>query len=109
MSIEWNVIRFDFNKRSFVTYNVLSKWLIEEINKRTKDINNKKDFSNELKLICMNIFWKRTEWEIIIKECCGSDNPKEMKIDVFDQLLLNWNRFVDYLWDNLKKEKERNN
>ena len=107
MSMKWNVIRFDFNKKNFVTYNILSKRFIEEINNETKDIKNKKDFSDRLKLICMSIFWKRTEWEIIIKEWCGGDNPKEMKVDVFDQLFLNWDRFVDYLWDNLKKEKEK--
>ena len=100
--LEWIVVRFDWNKKDFVPYNVLGKYMVEEIVKRTNKIDNKPDFTEEIRHICMYHFWSKFEWEIIIKEWTGHDNPKERKIDVYDQLQLNWNRFIDYLWENLK-------
>lgn len=98
--LSWNVVRYDFNKKDFVSYNVLNSRIVEEIKKRTKNINNKLDFAEEVRRICQYYFWSKCEWEIVIQEWTGH-NPKEKKVDVYDQLLLNWDRFIDYVWDNL--------
>ena len=50
-------------------------------------------------------FWSKFEWELVLTEWTGRDNPTQKKVDVYDQLLLNWDRFIDYLWENLKKGK----
>lgn len=31
---------------------------------------------------------------------------KEKKIDVFEQIDINWDRFVDYVWNNIKDIKK---
>jgi hypothetical protein len=50
----------------------------------------------------MYYFWSKAEWEIIISSWPNRDND-ELKIDVFDQVMLNWEAFVDYCWSNKKK------
>lgn len=98
--LSWNVVRYDFNKKDFVSCNILTKSVVEEIKRSTKNIDNKLDFAEEVKDICMYFFWSRSEWEVVLQEWT-SHNPKEKKVDVYDQLLLNWDRFIDYVWDNL--------
>lgn len=104
--LKWNVVHFDFNKNEFDTYNVLNKYFVDEIKKRTKKVDNRDDFSEEVRHICMYYFWSKFEWEIVLKQWTGHDNPKQMKVDVYDQLKLNWDRFIDYLWDNIKPSKK---
>ena len=101
-TLEWNVVYFSWNKKDFVIYNVLSPYFVDEIKKCTKKIEDKNEFAEEVKRICIYCFWSKFEWEIILKEWTAGDNPKQKKIDVYDQLKLNWNRFIDYLWDNLR-------
>ena len=99
--LEWNVIHFDVNKKCFATYNVLSNYIIKEIVDQTKKITSKDLFAEEVRHIMMYHFWSKCEWEMVLREWTGSPNKKELKVDVYDQLTLNWKRFVDYLWDNL--------
>ena len=50
-------------------------------------------------------FWSKIEWEIWIKGCFSS---KERKVDAFSQIMINKDKFLDYVWNNrqiLAKEK----
>ena len=101
---EWYVVRFNGNSRRFEEYNVLSDHILVEIKKRTKKLDRKKDFAEEVKHICMYHFWSKCEWEIVLKEWGSPTRElKETKIDVYDQLCLNWDRFIDYLWGVLRE------
>lgn len=46
-------------------------------------------------------FWSKCEWEIII--CPWVGKADDIKIDVYDQLMLNWDKFVDYVWSEVHK------
>ena len=99
--LEWNVIYFDVNKKAFTVYNVLSDRIIKEIVDRTKKITSRDLFAEEVRHIIMYYFWSKCEWEIVLQEWTGTSKKEEIKVDAYDQLALNWNRFIDYLWDNL--------
>lgn len=92
----------------------------------------KEDFSIRLKRIAQYYFWSKLEHEVVITswpvyididelnrlnaEYEGYNqktghSPRLLnicphmgeKIDIYEQLLLNWDVFVDYVWENLKK------
>lgn len=121
----------NINKRKIEKYNVLNDGIVEEILKRTKDFTDKKSFSEEVERIIMHHYWSRSEWEVILTdwpphiktdeltklnnevERYQKDYGKEPyslvinlstaeKIDVYDQVMMNWNIFIDYVWENLK-------
>ena len=46
----------------------------------------------------MYMFMARCEWEMIIHGWPKLKNDR--KIDVYDQLSMNWNMFVDCFWNN---------
>ena len=50
----------------------------------------------------MYYFWSKCEYEILITTWFERKDFKDEKIDVYDQLQLNWNAFIDYIWKNKK-------
>lgn len=85
-------------------------------------------FAAEVKSSLMYYFWSKCEWEVVITSWPPYVNGKEIdrladektnclidygrfvrtyvnleaaeKIDVFDQVMMNWDQFIDYLWRN---------
>ena len=127
--MKWNVYVEDINKNEIEIFNVFDHWRFkEEVEKHLKKYKNKEEFAESLKHSTMYYFWCKAEWEIVITEWvphitneeldrinkdskefelkygktpyCHYINPKNgIKIDVYDQLKLNWDSFVDYVWN----------
>lgn len=45
------------------------------------------------------------EWEVVIGPWCGDRGTKEIKVDVYMQVMNNWDIFVDYVWNEGKKQR----
>lgn len=101
-NLEWNVVKYDTNKRRFVEYNVLLPVVVEDIKARTAEAVGRAAFAEGVGRVCRYYFGSRTECEIILEEWPIRDNPTRCKVDVYDQLVLNWDRFIDYLCANLR-------
>ena len=103
--MEWNVYYYNINKKKIETYNIFNhcgflKYTLDHL----KKVKNKDDFALKLKSELMYYFWSKAEWEIVISPWAVGDKEKDtVKIDIFDQVMLNWEAFVDYCWDNKKK------
>lgn len=52
-------------------------------------------------------YWSKCEWEIILSHWPPRKNAQELKIDVYDQVMLNWPIFCDYIWANKDEFKVR--
>lgn len=60
-------------------------------------------FSEEIKFKLMYNFGYKCEYEVIISHwppCENKDRFQDRKIDVYTQVMLNWDIFIKYLWDN---------
>ena len=93
--MEWNVILFDPNERSFKSYNVFNNSTF--YNDVCKMLEKKgltwKDISHMVDSFAAYSFRSRCEYELILDSWphWGVDQ----KIDVYYQLKLNWNAFID--------------
>lgn len=96
------------------------------------DVTDKVKFAAHVEAVLMSHYWSRSEWEIILTDSPTHITTSELerlnkeleedinesrimplrlctnlsmeeKIDVYDQIMLNWNIFVDYLWNNWGK------
>lgn len=97
--MEWYVYIYDINSRTMRKHNVLAG-REETIRRYKKESKSIEEFSKLLRSEMMAYYWSRCEWEILISNWCGGDRSEEKKIDVFDQLQLNWDVFVWYCWNN---------
>ena len=101
--LKWYVYLENFNSRSIVTYNVFKHFnFYQDVKEAIRQIEDKQNFSEKIKRIAKYYFWSKCEYEILITSWIATNNFKDKKIDVYDQLELNWDRFIDYIWENKK-------
>ena len=125
----YNVYFEDFNARQIVTYNIFRHSAFYEalINTKKKYKEDFEGFADAVKKALMHCFWSKSEYEIILTswppyvEADAIDKVvKERdehikqynnfyrniiklevaeKVDIYDQVLLNWDIFIEYLWN----------
>lgn len=103
--LTWNVLIEDANKKCIVIYNVFShggflKDCREAVRKADGD---RVVFEEMIQHDLQYYFWSRCEWEIILTAWPPHSDFDGAKVDVYDQVMLNWNPFIDYLWTNRKE------
>lgn len=97
--MEWNVYYYNINKNKIETYNIFNhggfnKDVLGDLDK----YRNREDFAKALQSNLRYYFWSKCEWEVLIYPWPVGPNDEATKIDVFDQVMLNWDAFVEYCW-----------
>lgn len=96
--MEWYVYRYNFNSRKIEKFNIFDHGgFVEDVNKCLLESDDKDSFEKELNNALLYYYWSKSEWEIIITPWIG-DEKERVKIDVYDQVMMNWDKFVDYVW-----------
>ena len=99
--LEWNVYVEDVNRREIKKYNVFAhRGFLSDCKKSAQKNKDKADFADEVKRSLTYYYWSKCEWEIILSSWPPAHNFREKKIDVYDQIMMNWDHFIDYLWGN---------
>lgn len=118
--MKWNVYIEDVNRNEIKAYDVFTHADFQrETSAALKEAYDKKHFERLLKYSSQYYFWSKCEYEVVItswppyigrEEASRNkraDLPKYRttvnletgsKISVYDQLMLNWEAFVDYCW-----------
>ena len=65
----------------------------------------KEAFAEELRRSLFYYYCCKCEWEVVIGPWCGDRDTKEIKVDVYMQVMNNWDIFVDYVWNEGKKQR----
>ena len=135
MKLEWNVYTEDINSRKIKVFNIFDHGrFLEDVKKALKKFDNKEEFAEEVKKSLGYYYWSKCEWEVVITswpphiamseldrlntECeehikkydrepyrlCYNPDVGE-KIDVYEQIQLNWNHFIDYVWSHKRSKK----
>ena len=96
--LEWKVLVSDFNEKDINEYNVFDHMRFMEDCKKNarKNIHNYDEFCKNLRIDLAYYFWAKYEWEIIVTDWPRGE--KSIKIDVYEQVMLNWDHFCDYVW-----------
>lgn len=101
--LQYNVFYFNFNHQKVEVFNIFNHYgFMLSAKKVLLQCNNIKQFSDEIKIKAKYYFWSKCEWEILISPWVGCAKPETAtkKIDVYNQLEINWDIFVTYLWNN---------
>lgn len=98
--LEWNVFYYDINRKKIDTYNIFDHGkFIKWVHKDLKDINNIEDFAKALESNLSYYFGMRSEWEVLISPWVDGDREKDaIKVDVYSQVMLNFEVFLNYVW-----------
>lgn len=109
--LEWNVYVGDFNGRVIEVHNIFDhgSFYNDCLKNKRKNGKDRETFFEEMRRDLMYYYWSKCEWEIILQHWPPREDFKDLKIDVYDQVRLNWDAFTDYVWAHLgelKKIKE---
>jgi hypothetical protein len=106
--LEWYVIYGDFNKGTIERYNVFDHGGFFEDCQKNKNKNAEKiEFINQLQKDLKYHFWSKCEWEVIVSHWPPVKRFQDEKIDVYDQIIMNWIVFSDYVWDHRNEFDEQ--
>lgn len=127
MMFEWNVYVKDMNHREIKPYNIFKHGrFVNEIEEIIEQYgNSKEEFATQVKSALMYYFWSKCEWETVITSWPPRITKEELdrlnaemdreyyslsprletaeKIDIYQQVMLNWEHFINYLWSFVEK------
>lgn len=103
--MEWNVYYHDINLHEMHTYNVFEHYgFRKSVRNAVKESKSRDEFAEKLIKELFYHFCKKAEWEIVIAPWVGVTREEEaVKIDVYDQVMLNYDQFVDTAWYNRRE------
>ena len=135
MTVEWNVYYHDFNKKTIKKWNIFNhSRFTEDVKGLLKEYVTKEEFTEKLKRKLFYYFGCKCEYEIIITNWPCHIDKKELdrlnyeyedynakcgryplrinvvpdvgeKVDIYSQVMMNFDVFVDYVWGYKEKEK----
>lgn len=110
--LEWNVMNYEHSwskgeVREPEAFNVFSTISFSKNFYELRKIEDRKEFEEKLERAVMYTYWGRCEYEMMTLPWPCPDQPADItneakKIDVYQQIKLNWDRFADYCWENRK-------
>ena len=100
--LEWNAAYYSLNGHKLKTFNVLNHvGLRIDLGKLARKRGlTREQFEEGVRKELIYHFWSKCEWEFVISEWPPNEKVDGSKVDVFDQIWMNKDRFVDYLWKN---------
>jgi hypothetical protein len=137
MNLEWNVFYHNVNKNKIETFNIFNHWkFAEDVQKYLKKFKDKDEFAEELRRDLFYYFGSKCEYEVIItsfptyitmneldrlnherwthKDRYGTDYVRisanldtEIKIDIYTQVMNNFNIFLEYVWDSKRRRNKK--
>ena len=95
--MKWNVYYHNINKNKIEVVNIFDHHSFNrDVLKAYEEANTKEEFEKMVKASLMYYFWARCEWEITIWPWPSKYGPG-IKVDVYQQVLNNWDQFIAYL------------
>lgn len=121
MELQWNVYRVGCHKNEVDYFNIFRHGdFYCEVKEALAKADNKEDFSAKVRSSLFYYFCSKYEWEIGITEPFPHITKEEVdrlaaldfkrresvnlethkKIDVYQQIMINFDHFIDYIWQN---------
>ena len=101
----WNVFHYNPNFKKIEFFNIFDHWKFrEEIERALKKSKTREELEKAVKSELMYAFWSKCEWETLITSFPEKEDVT-IKVDVYWQVINNFDRFVDYIAQNKRFRK----
>lgn len=100
--LEWYV--FMERNLSFHEYNIFDHGTFAGYCKDAyrKHREDKAAFLEDVRHALMYCFWSKCEYEILLRAWPPCDRDNVRKVDIYEQVMMNWHVFSEYVWENRK-------
>lgn len=104
MNLKWNTYYHDTNKQEIITFNIFDHGRFkEDVCKHLKKYKDKDEFAKQLRLDLFYYFGCKCEYEVLVSAWCGGNGCEDIKVDIYSQVMLNWDVFLNYVYYSNKK------
>ena len=99
--MHWNVLHYNINQRTIDDYDIFKHaGFAKDVEKMLGERFDRKSFDERLKSALLYWFWSRCEYEILVCGWPPSHSDTQRKVDIYSQVMLNFEIFSDYVWSN---------
>lgn len=99
LNVNWYVYRHYFNENKIKPFNIFDHWKFnEDVHKELLICNNKAEFATKVRSHLFYYFCSKCEYEVLVSPWIGNREKGIIKIDIYDQVMMNFNGFVDHIW-----------
>lgn len=105
-TLEWNVFVEINNEIKTMNIFKLSTRFTEGFERALKSYKKHKDFDlfvKDVNIALMCAYWAKSEYEVVINHWIGRAEGR--KVDIYEQVKINWDRFVEYLKSKIKDKR----
>ena len=100
MKLEWNVFYHNINAQKIELFNIFNHGRFrEDVRRNLEIIKDRDEFAEALRKDLSYYFRFKSEWEIVISPWSGGRGTEDIKIDIYTQVMNNWDTFVYYCWN----------
>lgn len=102
----WNTYIGNFNSGLIEAHNIFDHAsFLSDCRKAAKKFREDKEaFAEQVRRDLMYYYWSKCEWEVVIEHWpSGGERFRDEKVDVYEQVMLNWPVFIDWLWEHKKE------
>lgn len=94
----WFVLLDDFGNGRVISYDIFKHaGFSRDFDKNNKTIVDDVEFLDAIKRDLHYYFWAKCEYEILVSGLFVKNDSERMKIDVYDQIEMNWDAFAKYI------------
>lgn len=99
---KWNVYEYNWNTKEIEVFNIFEHYgFAEDIIKLRKDFRKGKveikDIEEKVRGILFYRFCSKCEYEVLISNWVGVKNETNRKVDIYEQVWINKDRFINYI------------
>ena len=100
--LTWNVYTGDFSSQRIKVFNIFEHISFSNGCKKAAELSGDDAvaFAESIRRELQYYFWRKCEWEVILSGWPSRDTFHTEKVDVYSQIMLNFDVFIDYLWRN---------
>ena len=99
LNLTWNVYYHYFNGGKVEKFNIFDHWKFnDDVHEDLLTISNKVEFAKRLRSHLFYFFNSKCEWEVLICPWVGNKDKGTIKVDVYDQVMMNFDIFLEYVW-----------
>ena len=103
-AVKWTAFYHSWSNDTIRIFNIFDHCSFrDDVKKAAKKYKTKEEFAKELRRSLLYYYWSKCEWEVLISPWISHHNDRDIKVDVYWQVMNNWDIFLDYVWGNRKK------
>ena len=101
--MKWNVFYHNINAQKITTFNIFDHYNFDkDVQRNLKQIKDKDEFAKLLRRDLFYYFGSKCEWEVLISPWVGGRGNEDIKVDVYTQVMNNFDIFLEYVWSHKK-------